>query len=250
MLHGSFFPTFNNSDDIFGSPYHRGFRGGYHTRNPMLSNEERRRRAEIERYNHWKQQQEILRQQREEEEELRRQRAQEEYLLRLQEAKRQEQMRRHQQQQQRRLARMGGHRQQPAYRVVRGPDGYLYRIPIEHNDHNEDNDPHLFRRVVPNNDFSREKLPEKTSQQQMPPDDDESVYEDCVEHSNEMETGSTGSASPIPMDCQRLSSTSSSPRRPTVVVEDVPEDEDVDETKSYWRNRIPGPGESWMEPIQ
>ena len=36
-------------------------------------------------------------------------------------------------------------------------------------------------------------------------------------------------------------------RRVTVLVEDVPDEDD--ETKSIWRNRRPGPGESWMEPI-
>ena len=40
-----------------------------------------------------------------------------------------------------------------------------------------------------------------------------------------------------------------SKRKVTVIVEDVPEDEVEDETKSIWRNRRPGPGESWMEPI-
>ena len=247
MIHRNLFPTFGfNDDDVDDSPFHRRAPGRYHTRNPMMGHEERRRRAEIERYNHWKQQ-ELLRQQRKREE-LRRKQAQEEYLQRLREAKMQEQMRRQQQQ---RMARLGGRHHQPGYRVVRGPDGRLYRIPTEHHDF-DNNDQDILRRV---DVTPSENLPKKADHLQMSPssDDDALVYEDCVENiDNGMETESDGTASPMPMECQEtdIAASDRSPRRATVIVEDVPEDEYEDESKSLWRNRIPGPGESWMEPIQ
>ena len=250
-MHRNFFPTFGFDDeDVYGSPFHRRSPGGYHTRDPMMRHEERRRRAEIERYNQWKQQ-ELLRKRREEEE-VRRQRAQEEYLQRLHEAKMQEQKRRQQQ----RMARLGGRHQQPAYRIVRGPDGCLYRIPIEH-EHSDNSGQENFRRVVPGDESPPAKLHKETDHQQMSlssddDDDNASIYEDCVENVNKMETESDGTASPMPVEHPEpeIIAPDSSRRRATVIVEDVPEDEDEDETKSFWRNRTPGPGESWMEPIQ
>ena len=40
------------------------------------------------------------------------------------------------------------------------------------------------------------------------------------------------------------------PQHPGVIVEDVSDSEEEDELKSVWRNRRPGPGDSWMEPIE
>ena len=283
MLHGNFFPVFGDNDDgFYGSPYRRPY--GAHNYNPRTY-EERRRRAELERYKQWKQQ-ELLRQR--EEEALRKKRAQEEYFRRIHEAERQEQMRRRQMAQ--------------GYSVVRGPDGRLYRVPAEYND--EEGQTHLRNnsfpaRRIPHNASPPAKLSKKTDPKQSfvrGPDgrlylvqesDDEFMDEDnSVE--NEMETepvksspktsarnGVKVSANPSPkasnphtevnvrvsnsdmdMETESTTETSSSGtstknprRRVTVIVEDVPESEDDDETKSFWRNRHPGPGESWMEPI-
>ena len=129
MLSGPFSPIFDDDDDgFFGNHYRRSPFGMYNDRmSSRRALEERHRRAEMERYMQWKAQQQQLERQRQEEV-LRRKQAEEAYIRRLRQAEQEEKLRRQRLEQQQR---------QPAYSIVIGPDGLLYRVPVDPDDDHE-----------------------------------------------------------------------------------------------------------------
>jgi hypothetical protein len=274
MMNGPFFPIFNDFDDGFiGSPYYRSH-GGYGF-NPMIARkaaEERHRQAEMERYNQWKQQQWLLQQREQQEQEQEAIRlAHEDYLRRRREEKE-------------KLRRQAQH--PPAYAIVRGPGGHLYRVPVEqHDDETSVCSRHSIpERRVPRNASPPTKQPRRSEQPTYVRCPDGRIYivkqpdakVDNIENTLHETEPEPSKASPIsnpngPSDRVTVEINPNSGkdagnvqvtvknnenndgknnrRRVTVIVEDVPESEVEEETKSIWCNRRPGPGESWMEPI-
>lgn len=274
MLNGPFFPFGNDFDEGFfeGNPYYRRHhRYGIH--DPVSARrayEERQRRAEPEKYKQWKQQQ--LQRQREEEA-LRRKLAQEEYRRRLHEAEEKERFRRQ---------RLG--KANPSYSLIQGPDGCLYRVRVD--DDNDYNVPEMSS-YLPEKRFSRNmpspsKLAKKSERPVLMRGPDGRVYlvqnphgeamdAESVDSETEMSSaGTEPSNTSTATEVKANSDNSRSNQMETdtadedsvgltgdkdscdgsVLVEDVSEDEEEDEMKSFWRNRHPVPGESWMEPIK
>jgi hypothetical protein len=280
MLNGPFIPVFNDFDDGFmGNPYSRSH-GGYGF-NPMSARralEERQRQAEMEKYKQWKQQQRLLHQREQEEQEAIRQRlAQEEYLRRRLEAEQLEKLRP-----------QPMPRIPEAYAIVHGPGGRLYRVPVEqHKDTASISSGESFpERRVPRSVSPPTKQPRRTEQPTYVRGPDGRIYivkqpEGKMDNSESTINGidpETSDTSRLydtqePNDGVTLKINPSSTmdttevevavdrednndtdgknhrRLATVILEDVPESEYEDETKSIWRTRRPGPGESWMEPI-
>lgn len=283
-MNGPFYPIFDNYDDgFFGGPFRSRINDSTFSR--RRSYEEAQRRAEIERYNRLKKQEQLRKQREQEierynrvkkqeqlrkqrEQEMRRRREYEAFVQRRREAEEQERLRR-----QRALAAERASCQTPRYSVVRGPDGYLYRVPTEYRQ--EEND-------VPE---PTRNLPEKRKKngRKFIRGMDGRIY--LVHDSSDDEPmGGNGSwdrgdgdtkmaTSPLPSPStaeaelqERVSAlmkTETIPDKPTktvkktkprrcatVVAEDASDSEyENDEMKSIWRNRRPGLGDSWMEPI-
>jgi len=129
----------------------------------------------------------------------------------------------------------------PTY--VRGRDGRVYivkdRMDTETDDDDDDNEGY---------DTPTEMESETSSPSSSPPELKVSTTPSARNNkTTEVNVKLHGSDS---MDTETSSSKNNKKprRRVTVIVEDVT-DEEEDETKSVWRNRRPGPGDSWIEPI-
>ncbi|CAB9504540.1 expressed unknown protein [Seminavis robusta] len=254
------FPRFNDYQQNYN---------GYST-NPMSSRravEERQRLSEMNRYSQWRQKKQLRRQQLE----VQRQAEEEERRRQEQESQRQDE------EEERRRQRL--QRQSPAYTVVRGPDGRLYRVPVEQDRDDQASE----RRVASDLKRQRQSQPryvrssdgrmyevrprptvdenEKENKvQKQPTTPVTKSFSDSVAKGNdrvkvEVSPQEKDDVTQVKISLRNdrkkdtTAANGSRRRRVTVIVEDVPESEIEDETKSIWRNRRPGPGESWMEPI-
>merc|ERR1712232_248408 len=162
----------------------------------------------------------------------------------------------------------------PSYQIVRGPDGRLYRVPLnERNDavksqfgeNRSQMETHSYgiargrddvMKSQSNNNRNRNVTPHKANSDSKK----EEVF--CAKsESRENDDGSVSSnewyeCRDIDDGPQRMATDAAeeinvpSPKSPQIVVEDVPdeEDEELREIRSIWRNRTPSPGQ-WMEPV-
>lgn len=133
------------------------------------------------------------------------------------------------------------------YVVVRGPGGYRYRVSRSEL---EDRQKRLTGKSAskPAVNSSREKTIRK-----------ERNYENFIaEKENSSDIQRTQAKGPKALaDATSFLSTKTSETKKSkrktkiaVIVEDVSDSEqDDDELNSFWRNRHPGPGESWIEPV-
>jgi hypothetical protein len=215
----------------------------------------RRRRAEIERYYRWVKELEEQDKLRERQEYMRmlsqRHAAEEEYRRRAQEAdmmrcrleeEEEEEMRRRRQES---SARMRGHvdNEEEQHRIVRGPDGRLYRMPVG-----------LTHRVEPT--VIKESPPPRSKTN--PKRSSSNSNSSSAAGTTTTTTTTTGTpTAPIAQQEKHLLRKSSKKAnkqkngktRITIIVEDASDSETEDEFKSVWRNRRPSPGE-WMEPVE
>ena len=168
--------------------------------------------------------------------------------------------------------------EEPTYKLVRGPDGQLYRIHIE-KENEEDEEEEAPYDYVRDWDGTIYRVPprarstkEATRKQQLK---QQTVKNSCFNPTTESRqqlnaypNGSPGGAEDDDtFENRGLPQKKTSVRRAippkqakkepqklkkkiTVLVEDVESDTEDDELNSYWRNRHPSPGESWMEPVQ
>lgn len=167
--------------------------------------------------------------------------------------------------------------EEPTYKPVRGPDGQLYRIHIE-KENEEDEEEEAPYDYVRDWDGTIYRVPrrarstkEATRKQQLK---QQTVKNSCFnpmtesrQQLNAYPNGSPGGAEdddtfenrglPQKKTSVRRAIPKQAKKEPqklkkkiTVLVEDVESDTEDDELNSYWRNRHPSPGESWMEPVQ
>jgi hypothetical protein len=122
------------------------------------------------------------------------------------------------------------------YVLVRGPGGMVYRVLRSDLD-----------------DAKREKSRVKTETPMVPKNKTVTSYEDEERTQPTMRRGANEAATPK----ETLRTKSGSLKYPnrkkkiTVIVEDASDSEEENEDiNSMWRNRHPGPGDSWMEPVQ
>jgi hypothetical protein len=240
MLNSYFYP-FDDNHSYFPSRYEHFQRKRAHE-----AALRRRREAEFE---YRRQQQEDLKRQAYEQERIRRER----------EIYRQD------------AQKMGESRyQDPAYSVMRGADGRLYRFPISEQSREDSqivrgSDGRLYRlrKSVEDDAYSPPLAGQKLYR-------DEHTVRKPIRRELQLEEESLPSVDeplhfaastrqpfmPVTESLRKPSRTlekiPSKPRRKriTVVVEDASDSEyENDEHKSTWRNRVPSPNESWMEPI-
>lgn len=134
------------------------------------------------------------------------------------------------------------------YRIVLGPDGYLYRIPInpETMKSSETEELRKARKTSPSVGY----VNEKTESLSVSPSLSSSVKIVMNDKNNRFDTTSNDEGE-TPGTPKADNTTKKNIKvKGNVVVEDVSdsESEDDDDWKSIWRNRLPSPGE-WMEPV-
>ena len=137
---------------------------------------------------------------------------------------------------------------QPQYRLVRGMDGNIYRVPVP---------------------SSRKARSRKTQKPQRGPQQTKGVSTDkeklsgsaqeTLREINSFETEQEVRSQPVAASRRSFSksqkTTGKTPKglktkkRVTIIVEDASDSETEDELHSPWRNRRPSPGE-WMEPVE
>mmetsp|Transcript_26847 Transcript_26847/g.58726 ORF Transcript_26847/g.58726 Transcript_26847/m.58726 type:complete len:324 (-) Transcript_26847:64-1035(-) len=171
--------------------------------------------------------------------------------------------------------------QQARTAVMRGPDGRLYRVHLD----DDDDEPGYIqkkkdvssrtptstcRSTVP---ILGKKLSSRRSISNMDTDSvvssttmNEDIYHIAEEDKNTVRASNVSTAS-VPTSSIngnttpiKVRSTSSSKKmrkknkgkkqKITITVEDASDSENDDDFASSWRNRRPGPGESWIEPVQ
>ena len=246
MLGRPFFDQFGY-DDYYDDDY--GYYG-YHNnqrRRQAAAAAEARRRAEIERYHRMKEleEQERLRQRQAYLRKLRRQQEEEEEYRRRQRAMELERTRRTQ-------AEHDDEEDEPRYALVRGPDGRIYRVPLDQNGHLRQPKDTPRSKKEDDNTVLRTKIPISSNNRR---DDENHSDNDGAEkeasNTKTIRLQNEENKSPsVPITKPKSDVKKKSKKRVTVIVEDASDSEtEDDETKSYWRNRRPSPGQ-WMEPVE
>ena len=113
-------------------------------------------------------------------------------------------------------------------RIVRGPDGQLYRLMDEEK---KATDAKFLSKDYSRNESFRDEHPYVATE---------------LEEVSKQRTRRQPLSEVIPV---AVKPTTKSRRKFTVIVEDASDSENEDESMSYWRNRRPSPGE-WMEPVE
>lgn len=128
-------------------------------------------------------------------------------------------------------------REEPQYTVMRGPGGRLYRVPVEEEEEEQEMEEH--EPMSESNDVEEDAaLPElEPVEKPRPP-----VTKPLLKVVNN--TNDKTMASPADKPPKKRRS------KVTVIVEDASDSEyEDDELNSVWRNRRPSPGQ-WMEPVE
>jgi hypothetical protein len=234
MMLGNPFFSVHDDDEYYYSPYNRGYQ------KQRRAAKEARQRAEQQRYYRMKEleKQEKLRQRQEYMKRLR-QRQQEEA-----EAEQQRQQRLREVQQQRHHA-DNEEEEEPVFRLMRGPDGWIYRVQVGKT-----------RKEKSTLKYSddKENLPDRVSLARP-------KQQRTTKLANSEAEMEEPQAKPTMMeDTPQLRCRPSKKKKPvhkkgkkrvTVIVEDASDSEAEDDlNNSPWRNRRPSPDEQWMEPVE
>jgi hypothetical protein len=217
-----FFPSytyggFDSFDNPFGSPFP--------TRHDILRAREMERRKRIQQ----QQQSEMERRKR------------------LQEMQREERMERQRRERERCEMEEGCYEERYAFppgTILRGRDGRLYRVVARPAKEQHDCDP--------TGSFSDDESCSSNSMDKVQEENVAPVENTLNATANEFTPKSFNGQNNAPT-CRESNSSSSSKNKKTLtlVVEDVPldEDDELRELHSIWRNRVPEPGQ-WMEPVE
>ena len=230
MMLGNPFFSVHDDDEYYYSPYNRGYQ------KQRRAAKEARQRAEQQRYYRMKEleKQERLRQRQEYMQRLR-QRQQEEA-----EAEQQQQQQHLREVQQQRHRTDNEEEEEPVFRLMRGPDGSVYRVQVGKTSKQKsvrkhsDDEANLPNRVSSARSEQRRttKLADMEEPQAMP-----TVMED-----NQLRRRPSKKKNPVHEKGKT---------RVTVIVEDASDSEAEDDfKKSPWRNRRPSPDEQWIEPVE
>merc|ERR1712170_180422 len=148
---------------------------------------------------------------------------------------------------------------QPRTAIVRGPDGYLYRVILDDDTSSDEESMHEQpRHQMPVNEQPTRR--EETPPQPMETESIHSastsstIYHDAIDDENTTVRISNKTAGDNKMQKKKSRKNSKKGRKKnrkkiTITVEDASDSED-DDFSSPWRNRRPGPGESWIEPVE
>jgi hypothetical protein len=250
MLNSPFLTAYDDDNRYFYSP---------HTYRQVLGQKahdeelRRRRAAEVEH------RRELLA------ETLRRRACYEKLARKLQKLKEEETFHAHNLAEQRRRNMASRHQHpEPSYQIMRGPDGRLYRVPIERESEapTERQNPSAMK-ATKNLPYSIVRGRDGRLYRVANPgvmNDVESAPEDVIPTENVVPKVSTDvpkpplqmkdNEDPTPKSKSKESEKTPRRHRVTVIVEDASDSEyEGDELNSVWRNRRPSPGE-WMEPVE
>lgn len=141
---------------------------------------------------------------------------------------------------------------QPRTAIVRGPDGYLYRVILD-DDTSSDDEPACQAHQQAQQQQQVHNRKEKPVTQPIETESVHSastsstVYHDATDDENTTVriSNKTGKSK-----VQKLRKKKSRKKKITITVEDASDSEYDDDFSSPWRNRRPGPGESWIEPVE
>merc|ERR1712137_799526 len=152
---------------------------------------------------------------------------------------------------------------QPRTAIVRGPDGYLYRVILDDDTSSDEESMHeqpRHKMQVKEQPKIREEIPPQ-------PMDTESmhstltsstIYHDAIDDENATvrisnKTAGDNKTQKVHKKKSRKNSKKGrkkNGKKITITVEDASDSEYDDDLSSPWRNRRPGPGESWIEPVE
>ena len=254
-------PFYDDYDEYDYSPYQNN--GNYY-RQRQRAKEEARRRAAIEEYYRQKELEEREARLRQRQEHIRRlkqrQREEAEYRSAYEEAihRRRETEEEHRRQQLRQLFGVSSEdhddqsdedasdvEQEPVYKIVRGPDGRLYRINMNSLRPQQEE-----RRTTKLRSSSAKKenvAPTKAVASKKSVEDDDSVGSRKIPIKSL--NGSSQRPALVPKRSLSKKDRKKSKQRVTILVEDASDSETEDDYQSVWRNRRPSPGE-WIEPVE
>ena len=142
---------------------------------------------------------------------------------------------------------------QPRTAIVRGPDGYLYRVILDDDTSSDDEPACQAHQQAQQQQQQVHNRKEKPVTQPIETESVHSastsstVYHDATDDENTTVriSNKTGKSK-----VQKLRKKKSRKKKITITVEDASDSEYDDDFSSPWRNRRPGPGESWIEPVE
>lgn len=154
---------------------------------------------------------------------------------------------------------------QPSSRTafVRGPDGYLYRVILDDDTSSEEESMH----EQPRHQIQVKEQPKRREMIYPQPMETESmhststsstIYHDAIDDENatvRISNKTAGDNTTQKVHKKKSCKNSKKGRKKnrkkiTITVEDASDSEYDDDFSSPWRNRRPGPGESWIEPVE
>ena len=154
---------------------------------------------------------------------------------------------------------------QPSSRTafVRGPDGYLYRVILDDDTSSEEESMH----EQPRHQIQVKEQPKRREVIYPQPMETESmhststsstIYHDAIDDENatvRISNKTAGDNTTQKVHKKKSCKNSKKGRKKnrkkiTITVEDASDSEYDDDFSSPWRNRRPGPGESWIEPVE
>lgn len=160
--------------------------------------------------------------------------------------------------------------QEIPYKIVRGSDGRLYKVPLPQQEEAQPQerfvrgpDGRLYVLNQPEYRDSESQTSEDSIRQSQSEQSFTTATDGPTESDDEAESASFHSTTPFfksPTNStpskksavleRHIRDTPSMLSKVTVIVEDASDSEEEDDiSKSIWRNRRPSPGESWMEPV-
>lgn len=139
---------------------------------------------------------------------------------------------------------------QPRTTVVRGPDGYLYRIILDDDTSSDDEPAYRQAQQV----HKKEKPQAMDTESVHSASTSSTIYHDAIgdENTTVRISNKTGRSKTqkLHKKPRKNSKGRKKKKKITITVEDASDSEYDDDFSSPWRNRRPGPGESWIEPVE
>lgn len=145
--------------------------------------------------------------------------------------------------------------------IVRGPDGYLYRVILDNDIASDEESVH----EQPRHQMQVQQQPKHRKEDPQPMETESmhststssTIYHDAIDDENTTVRISNKSVGDKTQKVHKKKSRKNSKKgrkksrkKITITVEDASDSEYDDDFSSPWRNRRPGPGESWIEPVE
>jgi hypothetical protein len=143
---------------------------------------------------------------------------------------------------------------QPKTAIVRGADGYLYRVFLDDDTYSDEKS--ACEQLQQKPMHREEKTGPAETESMHSASTRSTIYHDAIDDENATVCVSNKTAGNMTEVVHKKKSRKGSKGRKkgrkkiTITVEDASDSECDDDFSAPWRNRRPGPGESWIEPVQ